>query len=62
MWKIVVYVVENCRIYGRKLSPLHSLYCIVVVHVYSARIIARATIVTLRILNLRKTARAFLFQ
>ena len=58
-WKIDVYMVENCRLYGGKLSYIWwkivaymvencRLYtaCIVVVHVHSARIIARATIVT----------------
>ena len=51
MWsKIVVYMVENCRLYTACI-----VYCIV--HVYSARNIARATIVTLR-----KTAKAFSFQ
>ena len=60
-WKIDVYMVENCRLYGGKLSYIWwkivaymvencRLYtaCIVVVHVHSARIIARATIATLR--------------
>ena len=49
-WKIVVYTVENCRLYTACI-----VYCIV--HVYSARNIAHATIVTLR-----KTAKEFSFQ
>ena len=50
MWsKIVVYMVENCRIYGGKLSYIWwKIVAYTDCIVYSARINARITIVTLR--------------
>jgi hypothetical protein len=48
-WKIVVYVVENCRIYGGELSYIWwKIVAYTDCIVYSTHIIARITIITVR--------------